>query len=79
MADFLRYSDEELESFRELINDKMEQAKEELKYYHEAITHQDLHGTDDTYSALLKIVHVMSKKKDYIKCRKGNNFILIIW
>jgi RNA polymerase-binding transcription factor DksA len=51
MAEFVRYSDEELDAFKEIINAKLDQAKEELKYYHDAITHQDLHGTDDTYSA----------------------------
>jgi len=44
----LRYSDAELKEFRKLIDEKLEKAKTELKYYQEQITRSADNSTDDT-------------------------------
>ena len=49
--ELIRYSDKELNEFKLLIEGKFESAKEELKYYHDAIMHLDMHSTDDTASS----------------------------
>ena len=46
--ELIRYSDKELNEFKLLIEGKLESAKDELKYYHDAIMHLDMHSTDDT-------------------------------
>lgn len=43
-----RYSDEELNEFKELINKKLEEAKEDLGLLKDSLSHKDDHGTDDT-------------------------------
>lgn len=43
-----RYSDQELNEFKELINKKLEEAKEDLKMLKGSLSHSDDHGTDDT-------------------------------
>ncbi|WP_298736543.1 TraR/DksA C4-type zinc finger protein [uncultured Chitinophaga sp.] len=43
-----RYSDADLQEFRELINKKLEAAKKELVYLQGLITRKDEAGTDDT-------------------------------
>jgi DnaK suppressor protein len=43
-----RYSDEELNEFKELINSKLEEAKEDLRLLKASLSHSDDHGTDDT-------------------------------
>ncbi|MDX1653033.1 MAG: TraR/DksA C4-type zinc finger protein [Brumimicrobium sp.] len=43
-----RYSDEELNEFREIINGKLEEAKEDLELLRNSLSHKDDHGTDDT-------------------------------
>ena len=47
-ANRARYSDKELEEFRELINKKIEDAKKELNNLTQQITNANEHGTDDT-------------------------------
>ncbi len=47
MAEIIRYSDEELSEFRELIMDKLEEAKNDLTLLKSALSH-DNNGTDDT-------------------------------
>jgi RNA polymerase-binding transcription factor DksA len=44
----MRYSDAELQEFRELINKKLEQAKKELSYLQGLITRKDEMGGDET-------------------------------
>ena len=44
----VRYSDNELNEFREIINKKMEAAKKELGYLHGLITRKDDMGNEDT-------------------------------
>lgn len=43
-----RYSDEELEEFREIINKKLDEARQDLKLLRGSLSHEDDHGTDDT-------------------------------
>lgn len=43
-----RYSDSELEEFRELINDKLKEAHEDYDLLKGSLSHSDNHGTDDT-------------------------------
>ncbi len=47
MAEIIRYSDEELSEFRELIMQKLEEAKIDLNLLKSALSH-DNNGTDDT-------------------------------
>ena len=43
-----RYSDSELDEFRELINDKLREANEDYDLLKGSLSHSDNHGTDDT-------------------------------
>ena len=43
-----RYSDKELEEFRDIINQKLKEARKELVTLQAAITNANEHGTDDT-------------------------------
>jgi RNA polymerase-binding transcription factor DksA len=43
-----RFSDQELEEFKELINKKLEEATEDLNLLKASLSHSDDHGTDDT-------------------------------
>lgn len=49
--DKTRYSDEELQEFRDLINKKIEKAKAELEYLQESIKSPGDGGNDDSMSA----------------------------
>ncbi|MGB0932739.1 MAG: TraR/DksA family transcriptional regulator [Lishizhenia sp.] len=43
-----RYSDKELNEFKDLINDKLSEAKEDLELLQGSLSHKDDHGTNDT-------------------------------
>lgn len=43
-----RYSDEELQEFKEIIEQKLEEAKEDLNILQSALSYKDDNGTDDT-------------------------------
>lgn len=43
-----RYSDTELQEFKDLILGKLEEAKEDLDLLQGSLSHKDDHGTDDT-------------------------------
>lgn len=43
-----RYSDAELDEFREIIEKKLEDAKKDYELLRGSLTHKDDHGTDDT-------------------------------
>jgi RNA polymerase-binding transcription factor DksA len=43
-----RYSDEDLQEFRDLIEGKLTEAKEDLVLLRESLSHKGDHGTDDT-------------------------------
>ncbi|MBL6963721.1 MAG: TraR/DksA family transcriptional regulator [Bacteroidetes bacterium] len=44
-----RYTDEELEEFKQIIFSKLEKANEELKFLQDSILNPNEHGTDDTH------------------------------
>ncbi|MAY84952.1 MAG: molecular chaperone DnaK [Flavobacteriales bacterium] len=48
MADKERYSDKELEEFKDLINAKLAEARNDLTGLRNSLSHKDDHGTDDT-------------------------------
>ena len=48
MAEKERYSDKELEEFRDLINAKLAEARNDLTGLRNSLSHKDDHGTDDT-------------------------------
>lgn len=48
MSEKLRYSDEELEEFRELINKKLAKAMEEFEYWRGIVTNNSSNGVADT-------------------------------
>jgi RNA polymerase-binding transcription factor DksA len=48
MADVVRYSDEELKEFEDLILKKLTQAKEDLEQLRKSLSHEDDNSTDDT-------------------------------
>jgi DnaK suppressor protein len=43
-----RYTDSELDEFRDLINDKLKEAYEDYALLKGSLSHSDNHGTDDT-------------------------------
>jgi len=48
MAELTRYSDKDLKEFRQIIEDKLAEAKEDLQLLKGQLDHSDDHGTDDT-------------------------------
>ena len=48
MAELVRYSDKDLAEFREIIEEKLKEAKEDLRLLKGQLDHSDDHGTDDT-------------------------------
>jgi DnaK suppressor protein len=48
MSEKTRYSDEELEEFRQIINEKLEQAKRDFDLLKSAITQSESNDTQDT-------------------------------
>ena len=48
MSEKTRYSDEELQEFKEIIERKLEEARENLRALRDQLTHKDDFGTDDT-------------------------------
>ena len=48
MADLVRYSDKDLAEFRDIIEAKLKEAKEDLQLLKGQLDHSDDHGTDDT-------------------------------
>ncbi|MCB0754524.1 MAG: TraR/DksA family transcriptional regulator [Flavobacteriales bacterium] len=48
MAEKTKYSKDELEEFKGIINEKLDKAKEDLQLLVDQLSHKDDHGTDDT-------------------------------
>ena len=73
-----RYSDEELEEFRQLILQKLDKARRDLEMLTNAFTNADEHGTDDT-SPTFKILEegyqVMSKEENSRLAARISKFI----
>ncbi len=74
----LRYSDEELEEFRQIILEKLENAQNDLKLLQEAYTQSDVHGTNDT-SPTFKVLEegnaVLSKEENSRLAARQQKFI----
>lgn len=73
-----RYSDEELEEFRELILAKLAKARKDLELLTEAFTNKNDHGTNDT-SPTFKILeeghNVLSKEENSRLAARQHKFI----
>jgi RNA polymerase-binding transcription factor DksA len=48
MAEMTRYNDSDLNEFKEIIQHKLKEAKEDLQLLRGQLDHSDDHGTDDT-------------------------------
>ncbi|PIE87929.1 MAG: molecular chaperone DnaK [Bacteroidetes bacterium] len=74
----LRYSDQELEEFKQIILDKLEKARNDLKLLQEAYTQSDVHGTSDT-SPTFKVLEegnaVLSKEENSRLAARQQKFI----
>lgn len=46
--EIVRYSDKDLQEFKEIINKKLEDAKKDLELLNSSLSHSDDHGTNDT-------------------------------
>ena len=67
-----RYSDDELEEFRDLIQDKMASAKKELTYLQEQISRSSSNGTDDTENKFLSLDDsAASMEREYLTQMAG--------
>jgi RNA polymerase-binding transcription factor DksA len=74
----LRYSDEELLEFKEIIVKKLEKAREDLRMLMEAYTMDGEHGTDDTsptFKVLEEGYQVMSKEENSRLASRQQKFI----
>lgn len=77
-ADKTRYSDEELQEFKEIIMNKLAKAREDLKMLMEAYTMDGEHGTDDTsptFKVLEEGYQVMSKEENSRLAARQQKFI----
>lgn len=65
MAEKLRYSDEELEEFRQLINEKLSKAKAEYEHLREMIAGEgnDVNDTSPTFKVLEEGAAVLNKEE----------------
>lgn len=75
----LRYSDEELEEFRQLIEGKLEVTRRDYKVLMDQLTHKDDNGVDDTsptYHALEEGSEVLSKETLMNMAARAQKFIL---
>lgn len=78
IEDKLRYSDEELEFFKELILKKIEKAEYDLKVLKEAISNSSGNGTDDTsptFKAFEEGSETMSKEANAHLAARQEKFI----
>jgi DnaK suppressor protein len=73
-----RYSDEELEEFRQIILEKLEKAREDLQLLMEAYTHANEHDTNDTsptFKVLEEGYQVLSKEENSRLAARQQKFI----
>ena len=78
MADKTRYSDEELEEFREIINEKLALAKRDYDMMMKTLTNQDSNDVDDTsptYKALEEGRVTQSKEEIITMAARQQKFI----
>jgi small-conductance mechanosensitive channel len=72
------YTDSELEEFKQIILDKLEKAKEDLKLLTEAYTNHSEHGTNDTsptFKVLEEGQQVLSKEETSRLAARQTRFI----
>lgn len=78
MSDKTRYSDDELNEFKEIIEGKLVEAREDLELLSSTMSHKDDHGTDDT-SPTFKLVEdgsdVMSREETAQLALRQQKFI----
>lgn len=73
-----RFSDEELEEFRQIILKKLEKAKSDLKLLTEALSNEDENGTNDTsptFKVLEEGYQVLSKEENGRLAARQQKFI----
>jgi len=73
-----RYSDEELEEFRQIILDKLTKAREDLKMLTDAYTQANEHDTNDTsptFKVLEEGYQVLSKEENSRLAARQQKFI----
>jgi RNA polymerase-binding transcription factor DksA len=73
-----RYSDEELEEFRQIILKKLEKARNDLELLTEAYTNNNEHGTNDTsptFKVLEEGYQVLSKEENSRLAARQQKFI----
>ena len=78
MAEKTRYSDEELEEFREIINEKLALAKRDYDMMMKTLTNQDSNDVDDTsptYKALEEGSVTQSKEEIITMAARQQKFI----
>ncbi len=78
MAEKTRYTDEELEEFKALIEAKLAKAKEDYKLLKATITNSDGNGTDDTsptFKVLEEGASVLSKEEAGRLAQRQQKFI----
>ena len=78
MAEKTRYSDEELEEFREIINEKLTLAKRDYDQMMKTLTNQDPNDVDDTsptYKALEEGSVTQSKEEIITMAARQQKFI----
>lgn len=79
MSEIVRYSDAKLEEFRQIINEKIEVAKKDLKHHEGVFRNDGGNGTDDT-SANFKPYEdgsdSMSKEANSQLARRAHKFIV---
>ena len=69
MAEKTRYSDEELDEFRELINEKLEVAQRDYDALKASLMNSDNNSTDDT-SPTYKVLEEGANKIGRASCRE---------
>ncbi|MGI9527556.1 MAG: TraR/DksA family transcriptional regulator [Weeksellaceae bacterium] len=78
MADKNRYSEEELQEFREIIEKKIEQAEHDLKSIRENFLNNQSNGTDDTsptFKAFEEGSETMSKEQNAQLAARQEKFL----
>ncbi len=74
-----RYSDEELDEFRQIILNKLDKARSDLKLLTEALSNEDENGTNDTsptFKVLEEGYQVLSKEENGRLATRQQKFIV---
>lgn len=74
----VRYSDQDLEEFKAIILDKLQQAEQDLKVLRESFMNDSDNGTDDTsptFKAFEEGSETMSKEQNVVLAARQEKFI----